>query len=280
MNGILFASAAWTKAISTLVHHSRLDNQPGRTWRPLVDTTVAAQLLYDARKEGSAWRRSVDFYQEGALIWLEADVLIRHQSQGRRSLDDFCKQFYGGQDGSPRVVPYTEDDVVAALNEVAPYDWRQFFQARVYATTPRAPLGGIENAGWRLAYTNTVPGMLKSAESSQKYTDLRFFLGLSIKEGGVVQDVIPGSPADKAGIGAAMRLVAVNGRRWSPALLRTAIKAAGTNAAPIELLVENDDYFKSCKVDYHQGEKYPLLERDPAKTDLLTEILKPLTPAP
>jgi predicted metalloprotease with PDZ domain len=259
---------------------ARLDHEPGRTWRPLVDTTVAAQLLYDARKEGNAWRRGVGFYPEGALIWLEADVLIRQQSQGRRSLDDFCKRFCGGQSGPPRVVPYTLDDVLTALNEVAPYDWRQFFQARIYVTTPHAPLGGIENAGWRLVFINTVPGMLKSAESAQKFTDLCFSLGLIIKEGGSVQDVIPGSPADKAGVGAAMKLVAVNGRRWTPDLLRTAIKAAVTNTPPIELLVENEDYFKSCKVEYHGGEKYPRLERDPSRTDLLSEILKPLAPAP
>jgi predicted metalloprotease with PDZ domain len=259
---------------------ARLDRQSGRTWRPLADTTVAAQLLYDARKEGSAWRRGVDFYPEGTLIWLEADVLIRQQSQGRRSLDDFCRKFYGGPSGPPRVVPYTLDDVVAALNEVAPHDWRQFFQARVYDIEPRAPLGGLEGGGWRLVYSNTVPDMLKFAQSAHKFTDLSFSLGLTIKEDGAVQDVIPGSPADQAGVGAAMKMVAVNGRRWTAELLRTAVKAAGTNSAPIELLVENEDYFKSCKLDYHEGEKYPRLERDATKPDLLKAILQPLTPAP
>ena len=259
---------------------ARLDRQPGRTWRPLVDTTVAAQLLYDARKEGSAWRRGVDFYQEGALIWLEADVLIRQLSLGRRSLDDFCQKFYGGPSGPPRVVPYTLDDVVATLNEVEPHDWRLFFKERVYDIEPRAPLGGIEGAGWRLVYSNTVPDMLKFAESAQKYSDLRFSLGLTVTEDGAVQDVIPSSPADKAGVGAAMKLVAVNGRRWTAELLRTAVKTAGTNTVPIELLVENEDYFKACKVDYHEGEKYPRLERDSTKPDLLKEILKPRAPAP
>jgi predicted metalloprotease with PDZ domain len=125
-----------------------------------------------------------------------------------------------------------------------------------------------------------VPDLLKSAESDQKLTDLRFSLGLTIKEDGAVQDVIPGSLADQAGVGAVMKLVAVNGRHWTPDRLRTAVKAATTNTAPIELLVENEDYFKSCKLDYHDGEKYPRLERDSTKPDLLTEILKPLTPAP
>jgi predicted metalloprotease with PDZ domain len=258
---------------------ARLDQQPGRSWRSLADTTAAAQLLYLARDEGASWRRSTDFYEEGDLIWLEADALIRQQSQGKRTLDDFCKKFHGGKSGPPQVVPYTLEDIITTLNETSPYDWRQFFQARVYSTNPRAPFGGIEAAGWRLGFTNAIPEMLKIAESARKFVDLSFSLGLTLKEDGVIQDVIPGSPADKAGAGAAMKLVAVNGRRWTAEILRAAVKAAKTNSAPIELLVENEEYFVTCKVDYHDGEKYPQLERDASRPDLLAEILKPLTPA-
>ncbi len=265
---------------SLALNAARLDRQAGRTWRPLADTTVAAQLLYLARPEGAAWRRSVDFYPEGDLIWLEADVLIRQQSQGRRSLDDFCKKFYGGEGGAPKVAPYTLDDVVAALNEIAPLDWRQFFQTRVYAANPRAPLGGIEGAGWRLAFQEALPDMLKSIEAAHKLTDLSFSLGFTLKEDGTIIDVLPGSPADKAGVSPAMKLVAVNGRRWTAAILRAAVTSAKSDAAPLELLVENEDYFKTCKLDYHDGEKYPRLERDATKPDLLAEILKPLTPPP
>lgn len=257
-----------------------LDYRPGRIWRPLADTAVAAQLLYRARPEGVARRRGVDFYAEGDLIWLEADVLIRQKTNGRRSLDDFCRKFHGGNSGPPEVVAYTFDDVVATLNEIAPYEWREFFQSRVYAVNPRAPLGGIEASGWRLAYRDTLPDMLKSRESTGKFTDLRFSLGLAIKEDGAITDVIAGSPADKAGIGPAMKLVAVDGRRWTPAILRAAVKSAKTGQAPIELLVENEEYFKTCKLEYHDGERYPYLERDEARPDLLTEILKPLTPPP
>ena len=122
--------------------------------------------------------------------------------------------------------------------------------------------------------------MLKSREAADKLTDLSFSLGLQIKEDGAIIDVIPGSPADKAGVGAAMKIVAVNGRRWKPELLRTAVKSAKGNTAPIELLVENEEFFKTCRLDYHEGERYPQLDRDTAKPDLLTEILKPLTSAP
>ena len=144
----------------------------------------------------------------------------------------------------------------------------------------RAPLGGIEGSGWRLTYQDTVPDMLKQRETADKFTDVSFSVGLQIKEDGAVIDVVPGSPADKAGVGASMKLVAVNDRRWKPELLRSAIKFARTNTAPIELLVENEEIFKTCKVDYHDGERYPRLERDATKPDLLAEILKPLTPAP
>jgi predicted metalloprotease with PDZ domain len=259
---------------------ARLDRAPGRTWRPLADTAVAAQTLYGARKEGSSWRRGTDFYPEGALIWLEADTLIRRQTQGRRSLDDFCRQFCGGQDGPPRVVPYTFDDVVAALDQVAPYDWRGFFQARVYAANPRAPLGGLTNAGWRLAYTNAPSPMLKSAESARKYTDLSFSLGLALKPDGTIQDVIPGSPADRAGLSPGPKLLAVNGRRWSPETLRRAAAAAATNSAPIELLCEDDDFFRTCKVAEPAGDRYPWLERDAKAPDLLGDILKPRAAGP
>jgi predicted metalloprotease with PDZ domain len=252
-----------------------LDYRRGRDWRPLVDTTDAANLLYSARGEGASWRRSVDFYPEGSLIWLEADVTIRQLTKGSRSLDDFCRRFLGGESTPPRVVPYTEDDVIAALNAVAPFDWRGFFQKRVYEVNPRAPMGGIEGGGWRVVYRDQRSDMLKTAETKRKFTDLTFSLGLSVGEEGAIGDVIPGSPADRAGVGAGMKLLAVNSRHWTPELLRTAIKEAKDSTAPIELLVENGDMFKNCRVDYHEGERYPDLERNSARPDLLSEIIKP-----
>jgi predicted metalloprotease with PDZ domain len=254
---------------------AQLDHQRGRDWRPLADTTVAAHLLYYARPQGTSRRRSVDFYPEGELIWLEADVIIRERTQGKRSLDNFCQRFFGGESGPPCVMPYTLEDVLAALNEVAPFDWRGFFQQRVYSVNPRAPLGGIERGGWRLVYRDTPSDMLKNAEAGKKTTDFSFSLGLSLKEDGAILDVIPGLPADRAGVGPGMKLLAVNNRRWKPELMRTAIKEAKSGAAPIELLVENGDVFKTCRLDYREGEQYPHLERDAANPNLLAEIVKP-----
>ena len=254
---------------------AQLDHQRGRDWRPLADTAGAAHLLYYARPEGASRRRSVDFYPEGELIWLEADVTIRERTQGKRSLDDFCQRFFGGESTPPRVVPYTLDDVVAVLNEVTPLDWRGFFQQRVYAVNSRAPIGGIERGGWRLVYRDTPSDMLKNAETTKKGTDLSFSLGLSVKEDGGILDVIPDLPADRAGVGPGMKLLAVNNRRWKPELLRTAIREAKDGAAPVELLVENGDVFKTCRLDFRDGERYPHLERDAAKPDVLAEIIKP-----
>jgi predicted metalloprotease with PDZ domain len=257
-----------------------LDHRQGRQWRPLADTAVAAPLLYDSPAQGVSRRRSVDFYPEGDLIWLEADTVIRQQTHDKESLDDFCRRFHGGQSSAPKVVPYTYNDVIAALNETAPYNWNDFFQKRVYEIAGHAPLGGIENGGWRLAWTNEVPALLKIREDQRKSTDMNYSLGFSLSPEGAIGDVLPGSPADQAGIVQGTKLVAVNGRAWSVKLLRAAVTDAATNTAPIQLLTENEDYYQTYTVDYHGGEKYPVLERNPSTPDLLDEIVKPLTPKP
>jgi len=218
------------------------------------------------------------------LIWLEADTIIRQRSHGARSLDDFCRQFYGGTSGAPVVVTYTFEDVVTALNEAAAYDWRNFFLTRLESNGPHAPLGGIEGGGWRLVYTDVVNEHLRSAEEATNVFDVRFSLGVILrhkendKDDGKIIDVIPGSPAAQAGIGPGMKLIAVNGRQWSPVLVREAIRSAKGGAEPIELLVENAEYYKTCRVDYHDGERYPHLEREPGRSDLLEQILRARAP--
>ncbi len=255
-----------------------LDHRSGRQWRPVEDTAVAAQMLYDSPGQGVNRRRSVDFYPEGDLIWLEADTIIRQQTSGKKSLDDFCKKFHGGESSAPKVVPYTYDDVVQTLNNIAPYDWKSFFQARVYEINVHAPLGGIENGGWRLGWTNDLPPYLKIREDQRKYTDMNYSLGFSLSPEGSIGDVLPESPADKAGIVQGMKLVAVDGRAWSVKLLRAAVTTAATNSAPVALLTEDQDYYQTYTLDYHGGEKYPMLERNASKPDLLDDIIKPLTP--
>ena len=249
----------------------------GRAWRPLADTAVAAQVLYGARPDWASWRRGVDFYPESNLLWLEADTLIRRETRGKKSLDDFCRLFYGGTSGAPAVVPYGADDVFAALNQIVPHDWKRFWNERLQSTSPAAPVNGILASGWKLAWTDTPSEMQRAREEAGKTTDVRYSIGFAVGEEGAIPDVVPDSPAARAGIGPGMRLVAVNGRRWSRESLREAIR--GSRSAPVELLVENGDFYRTHRLEYSGGERYPRLERDAGKPDLLTSILRPLAPS-
>ncbi len=250
-----------------------LDAAPGRQWRPLADTAVAAQVLYGTRAGGRAARRSVDFYPEGDLIWLEADVTIRRLSQGRKSLDDFCRRFFGGASGPPEVKTYTLDSVLADLNAVQPFDWRGFFDARVYRVNARAPLGGIEQSGWKLVYRAEPSDMQKKSEEANKSVDVRHSLGITLNQEGVISDVLPGSPAGRAGIAPGARLVAVNGRQFTAKWLRQSIRDAKEGTAPIKLLVRDGETYTTHRADCHTGERYPDLERDASKADVLSAII-------
>jgi predicted metalloprotease with PDZ domain len=255
-----------------------LDHRPGRAWRPLVDTTVAAQLLYAAANEWTAYRRSVDFYNEGWLIWLDADTLIREQTQGRRSLDDFVRAFYGGASGPPIVKPYTVDDVVKTLNEVHPYDWRTFLMTRVSSTGDHAPLGGIERGGFRLVYNDTRNKHMKDVEEGgeDELMDAAFSIGIRVQEDGDLQDVIPGTPAYEAGIAPGMKLIAVNGRRFSADVLRDALQPTTAKPATLTLLIENQEFFTQHALRHEGGLREPHLERDGSKPDLLEQIIAPV----
>jgi len=253
-----------------------LDHKPGRMWRPLIDTTIAAQILYGAPGEWNSVRRGVDFYDEGWLIWLDTDTKIRELTGGARSLDDFGKRFHGAPSTPPMVKTYTFDDVVATLNDVVPYDWRNFLLTRLNSTDFHAPLGGIERGGWKLAYQETPNGFLKDAERVRKFTEEGYSIGLRLNEDGTIVDVIEGMAASKAGIGPGMKLVAVNGKAYSPAVLRDYVRATKTGGR-LELLIDNEGQLGTHKLDYREGEKYPVLERDVTKPDLLSKIISPLT---
>lgn len=256
-----------------------MDHRAGRAWRPLVDTAVGLQAQFNAPAEWESWRRSVDYYTESNLIWLEADVLLRQMSRGQRSLGDFARRFFDGEAGLAAVKPYRREDLLSALAAVQPYDWRGFFVTRVDTVQPHAPLGGITGAGWRLVYNDKMNEFIKARDKASKTTDATFSLGVRVREDGVLIDVIPGLPAAKAGAAPGMKLIAVNGRRWTPDRLRDALKSSRGTSTPIELLLENGDFFRTARLDYHDGERYPHLERDAARPDLLTPIISPLAPA-
>lgn len=257
-----------------------LDHTPGRSWRPLQDTADAAQLLYSAPPEFESWRRSVDYYPEGFLIWLEADTVIRQQTNGQKSLNDFCRLFHGGQNTPPRVVPYTFDDIVSALKQVTPYDWAKFLRDRLDTYGPGAPLGGIINGGWKLVYDDQPSEYTKAEEKTRDRVDARFSIGLSLDDKGSIFDVIVNSPSWTAGIAPGSTLVAVNGRKYTPDILRDELQLGKQSKTPLQLLVSNGDFYKTHSLDYHGGEQYAHLVRDESKPDLLGEILKPIAPSP
>jgi predicted metalloprotease with PDZ domain len=270
----LWTSEQYREALAETA--AMLDHRTGRTWRPLEDTARSVQILRLQGPEWQSWRRGLDYYPEGELIWLEVDTTIRQQSHGEKSLNDFCRLFYGGESGPPKVVPYTFDDVVRTLNQVTPYDWAGLLKTRVNSIDPHAPLGGIEHGGWRLMYNDQPNLFIRTGEKLRKSVDASYSLGFVVREDGVLSDVIYGSPAYAAGIGPGMKLVAINGRAWSRDVLLDALRTSKDSQQPIDLLVENAKFFKTYSIAYHDGIRNPHLERIQGP-DVLGEILTPLT---
>ncbi|MGP8252605.1 MAG: M61 family metallopeptidase [Terracidiphilus sp.] len=246
--------------------------RPGRTWRPLQDTAtaIAGFGMGGFRGGWTNWRRSSDYYPEGDLLWLEVATIIHQVTNGQKSIDDFCHLFHGGANNGPELKPYTFDDVVAALNQVAPYDWAAFLRQHLDSTSPDMPEAGLENGGWKVDFTDQQPHMPgRRGAPSDAYS-----IGLQLGEEGQVGDAIVGGPAFKAGISSGMKVAGVNGRLYNHDLLEDAIKAAQSSGAPISLLVLNDEYYFTANVDYQGGLRYPHLKRDDSKPDYLDDLIK------
>ena len=260
---------------SVAVIAAALDHTPGRSWRSLQDTADGVPAMQGAPGQWESWRRDLDYYDEDVLNWLWADMIIRQQTQNKRSIDDFCKLFHGGQSTAPMVKPYTFDDVVNSLNQVVAYDWRSFWMERLSNHGPGAPLGGIEASGWKLTYDENASELWRAQDGDDdKIGTAAYSLGLWLRKDGTIIDTIEGLPAPAAGVGPGMKVVAVNGRKFSGEILRDAIRMGKTSSNPLELIVENTSYYNVYKINYHGGEKYPHLTRDPSKPDTLSDIIK------
>ncbi len=253
------------------------DNQPGREWRPLQDTNNHNLLGYRTSNPYSSWMRGTgDYYRESLLIWLDADTLIREATDGKKSLDDFAKGFFGGDDGSYAPRGYTFDDVVAALNAVHPHDWASFLRTRLDATGPdaKAPLDGLARGGYRLTYTDALTAGEKRIQSGWA-TDFQYSLGFTLSASNKLTGIRWGGRAFEADIGPGWELVAVNDRAASAEALRDAVTAAKGTDKPLSLLLKNGDRYRTVAFDYHDGLRYPRLERIPGTPDRIGDILSP-----
>ncbi len=246
--------------------------RPGRTWRPLLDTAVGVPGVGSGRSWLN-WRRGVDCYDEGDLIWLEVATIVHREGRGQKAIDDFCHVFHGGPNNGPEVKTYTFEELVRTLSGIATYDWAGFFHERLNSTSPDAPVRGIENGGWKVIFNDEAPKLPgrrgQSADPGEQYS-----LGLVLAEDGGVNDSIVGLPTFNAGISPGMKIVGVNGRLYTHDLLKDAINASKDSSQPISLLVVHDDYYKTCAIDYRGGQRFPHLLREEDKADYLDDLIK------
>ena len=258
----LAATAAW------------LDARDGRGWRNLQDTTNEPIIQRRWHHDWRDWQRSVDYYDEATLIWIEADMLIREASGGRRSMDDFARAFFGVEPGRVTPLTYVFDDVVRALDRVQPHDWATFLRSRLDGHGPGAPLQGLVRSGWQLAWSDKPSDHYKAIEARRKITDFSYSLGFDVdSDGDKLTHVAWSSPAFEAGLVPGSTLLAVNGRSYKAKLLKDTITEAKASGEPIELLVKTGDLYRSVRIAYRGGLRYPKLERIAGTPDRLSELL-------
>ena len=251
-------------------------NRPGFEWRTLEDTTNDPTAAHRSGLPYRSWQMSEDYYSGGQMMWLDVDAKLRALTHDRKSLDDFARAFFGVDNGSYVTRTYTFDDVVAALDGVAPYDWASFLHARVDALDP--PLqNGIAATGWKLVYTDQESAYEKQynsrPEPSRHLYNFAWSIGLTMNDRNQVNDVRWNGPAFKAGVSTGATLVAVNGQDYSSGVLKDAIAAAKDSKAPIQLLLKYQGGYRTVPVDYHGGLQYPHLVRVEGAPDYLSEII-------
>ena len=270
-------SGLWTRqqALDAIAATAAVyDHRAGREWRSLEDTTNDPIMTMRRPLPWRSWQRSEDYYLEGQLVWLDADTLIRELSHGARSLDDFARAFFGINDGSYIPVTYTFDDVVNALNRVQPHDWSKFLRARLDGHGPGAPLDGLNRGGYKLVYKETPSEYFKNEEERRKISDLTYSLGMIIGNEGKLTEVLWEGLAYQKGLTAGTQIIAVDGIAYNIDRLKAAIKDAQKTGASIELLVKNGEHYRTVRMDYHDGLRYPHLERTGAVA-FLDQILAP-----
>jgi predicted metalloprotease with PDZ domain len=234
-----------------------LQNTRGREWRPLIDTTNDPVISARRPKGWTTWQRSEDYYNEGLLVWMEVDAMLRRQSNGTKSIDDFARAFYGMRDGDWGELTYTFEDVAETLNRIQPYDWAGFLRKRITETGAPAPVAGFEMNGYRLVYTPEPTSYFAKTERAANATNLSFSLGLTLNREGEATGVVWDSPAAKAGIDVGTTVLAVNGEGYTPERIKAAVAAK----QPIRLWVRAQERVREVVIDYRDGPRYPRFEK-------------------
>ena len=260
---------------------SKLDwlmHQDGRRWRALEDTAVASWLLRGHSVSWSQLRRGQDYYDEGLVVWLEVDALIREKTDGKKSLDDFCKKFFAAdREKMPVVVGYELKEITGLLRELADVDWEKFFAERISKPRDTLALDFLtKTLGYRLQYNAKPSEYLTDRDKDRKQVSVTASLGLSAGEDGKIGNIIPGSPADLAGLAGGMTIAGVNDRKFSGQRLKDAV-ADSVTLGKVELLVLDGEVFRTIPLKYAEGPKYLELTRTPDHPDTLSTILKPVT---
>lgn len=268
----------WTQAQwrdQMALNYAEMNTHRGREWRPVADTAIGVPST-NFQRGNNTWtsaRREGDYYIEMTVVWLEVDMKIRELTNGKRSIVDFCRVFHGGPSNGPEVKPYTFEEVVADLNSVVKYDWGPLLRERVYSIQPDLSTKAFEMAGWKLVYNDSPNSMTGQLYGSKGGLVLVTSVGLKVAPDGTVQDVVPGYPGDKAGLAPDMKIVSVNGTKYTDDTLKQAAKSGGK----IDLIVNYKEDVRHVTIDYPGGLRIPHLERIPGTTDRFEELLKPLS---
>ncbi|MBO0749028.1 MAG: M61 family metallopeptidase, partial [Porphyrobacter sp.] len=250
--------------------------QAGREWRSVEDTTNDPIFEYRRPQPYGDLSRNEDYYNEGALVWLEADQIMRQGTGGKKGIDDFAKAFFGVRPGDIGQLTYTFDDIVRTLNGVYPYDWATFLHDRLYRPNQPPPVKGIEMAGYRLVWKEKPNPYSADREKDAKgAVSFTYSLGFSLDKDGKVTGTQWNSPAFNAGVVAGAQVMAVNGKAYDADTLRDAITAAKTGKEPIQLLVKRGDRFMTVAIDYHGGLRYPWIEPVAKGEQPLDRLLAP-----
>jgi predicted metalloprotease with PDZ domain len=254
---------------------ANLDNRAGRQWRHVEDTTYDPIITARRPKGWVSWQRSEDYYNEGLLIWMEADSIIRRQTKNAKGLDNFARAFFGTKDGDWSAKSYNFDELVRTLNAVTPYDWAGFLKNRLYEKASGAPMNGIINGGYRLIYTDEPTPFLKDAEKRSKELNLTYSVGMTINKSGKITSVMWDRPAFNAGLAVGMDIVAINGKAYSDDAMKDAIKEAKGTTNPTRLIIKNADRVREVILQYNGGLRYPRFEKTGTGDGSIDVLLAP-----